>query len=103
MIFERSDRDICTDKDAKSKFKQQYRNNSTQLRHVKLLDSLHFIRKSLVIAQKKSIIMELLKVASSQIFLLLLNLSILRKMSILRKTIFLRHFDDESNANNDRE
>ena len=31
---------------------------STQLRHVKMLDSLHFIRKSSVIAQKKRIIME---------------------------------------------
>ena len=60
---------------------------STQLRHVKMLDSLHFIRKSSVIAQKKRIIMEK-KVPSSQIFLLFLILS------ILRKTFFLRHFDD---------
>ena len=52
-----------------------------------MLDSLHFIRKSSFIAQKKRIIMEK-KVPSSQIFLLLLILS------ILRKTFFLRHFDD---------
>ena len=48
---------------------------STQLRHVKMLDSLHFIRKSSFIAQKKRIIMEK-NVPSSQIFLLLLILSI---------------------------
>ena len=52
-----------------------------------MLDSLHFIRKSLVKAQKKRNIMEK-KVASSQTFLLLLILS------ILRKTFFLRYFDD---------
>ena len=52
-----------------------------------MLDSLHFIRKSSVIAQKKRIIMEK-TVSSSQIFLLLLILS------ILGKTFFLGHFDD---------
>ena len=31
---------------------------STQLRHVKMLDSLHFIRKSSAIAQNKRIFME---------------------------------------------
>ena len=52
-----------------------------------MLDPLHFIRKSSVIAQKKRIDAEQ-NVPSSQIFLLLLILS------ILRKTFFLRHFDD---------
>ena len=58
-----------------------------QLRHVKMTALLYFIRKSSVIAQKKRIIMEK-KFPSSQIFLLLLILS------IFRKTFFLRHFDD---------
>ena len=52
-----------------------------------MLDSLHFIRKSSFIAQKKRIIMEK-KVPSSQIFLLSLILS------ISWKTFFLRHFYD---------
>ena len=52
-----------------------------------MLDSLHFIRRGSVIAQKKRIIMEK-NVPSSQIFLLLLILN------ISLKTFFLRHFDD---------
>ena len=56
-------------------YKNKLDSYSTQLRHVKMLDSLHFIRKSLFIAQKKRIIMEK-NVPSSQIFLLLLILSI---------------------------